>query len=82
MSHSDFGSFGLFAGNCRRGILGVLQHYRQETDVAGARVEVCFVGQSKLHGGVSGDLLSLVSRLGNRRDAASEARIKRIETRP
>jgi hypothetical protein len=28
MSHSDFGSFGLFAGNCPRGISGILQHYR------------------------------------------------------
>jgi hypothetical protein len=41
MSHSDFGSFGLFAGNCPRGILGVLQHYLPVSDIKPAAV-CCF----------------------------------------
>jgi hypothetical protein len=33
ISLCDFGSFSQFAGNWPHGILGVLQHYRHETDM-------------------------------------------------
>jgi len=48
MSHSDFGSFGLFAGNCPRGILGVLQHYRHLADVAVLAHVLGSLGESDL----------------------------------